>query len=283
MRPHYALWLKYSELFAAILQIVATKNFSALPSYEDFLKNPNSFLPSLKDIEGNFNISINQVNSSAVLLASTLLTRLRTQASYFAFTDYLIRKNLSAVVDMPALPIYMDAHGALMFSYLDELVYHHATFASFFALQRSLARIQLPEGGTLLDATLISLHTDFDRRPFHEPLPLNQTQPLAIGTDHGSTASLLLAGYGIQGERVVGGVHDGPGGTHSRAFPDLEKTPYLSPLPINPSDGKVSSSGRVPNILSVAPTLLSAFDAVLPAQQVTEFGVVPAVIKKESG
>jgi hypothetical protein len=259
----------------------AARHYSPLPSYEAFKSAPSSYLGSLADIAAN----PPQANTPAALTASNVsaaanfyLNRLRTQSWYYAFADFLVRRELSAVVDVPAWPGEMDAHGALVGSYLDETLSLQFTFGLFFALQRSLRTVPITGGGNLLDMTTIALHTEFDRYPYHESKTYEQRSlVLPIGTNHAPSASILLAGAGIQGGRVVGGVHEGPASLG--AFP---RGSYLEPLPIDHQSGQVSASGKKANILSIAPTVLAAFGGTLPPQQLTDFGVIPAVLKPRS-
>jgi hypothetical protein len=270
---HFNVARNYSSIFTAL----GNQNFSALPSYSDFIRDPSRYVTGLKDIETNPFVQAN------IEPERTFFNNLLTQASNYAFVDFLIRKNLSAVVDAPAWVGYNDAHGEAMPSYLRELITTHATFTCFFALQRSLAAVPLPEGGTLLDVTMIAFSTDFDRMAFHEPREFDGSlvgKSIDVGTNHGFTASVLLAGYGVQGGKVVGDVHTGPN-MHA-LFPEPNYK-YLGPLPIDLQSGAVSPSGKMVNILAVAPTILSAFGATLPAQQVTDAVAVPAVVRKPSG
>jgi hypothetical protein len=275
---------KYDATFESLLRVLPS--YAGLPDYREFRADPNRYLASLRDIEENPSfVSKGEHfygNSTAIAHSAIgWLDRLRTQAGYYAFADFLIRRNLSAVVDVPAWPGMVDAHGGSAGDYLSELLSHHLTFAQFFAFQRSLQSVSLPEGGTLLDATLMVCHTEFDRKIHHEAKQSPGEADGPIGTDHGGTASVLMAGYGVQGGRIVGGVHEG---LHSGS----PTAPFLNgvfsgPLPIDPASGLPSPSGQVPNILSLAPSMVAAFGATLPAQQVTDFKAIPALLRGEKG
>ena len=265
---------KYSDLLNGFQ--IAYAHYSALPDYETFRTSPSSFAASLADISG----SPTHVGSRSDLSTGRIpdkllsyLTQLRAQADYYAFADFLIRRNLSAVVDVPAWPgisistgwqTTIDAHGGDI-NYCLELITMHATFAMFFGMQRSFQSVSVAEqGGTLLDCTTIALHTEFDRFAYHEMKTLAEhsagTQ-VATGTNHAPSASLLLAGYHVAGGRVIGGVHEGP--NMASSFPSQS---YLGPLPMDPQSGAVSSSGVVYDIQSIAPTLVDAFGAIFPIQ-----------------
>ncbi len=242
-------------------------------SFEAYQASPSSY--NLADINSN-PPSIPSICWSD----SRAIGRLRSQAHFYALADFLIRRNLSAVVDVPGWPGMIDAHGGDD-NFMAELVSMHITQSLFFAMQRSFQAVTVPDqGGTLLDCTLIALHTEFDRYAYHESMIYTdhtKTDKSAVraGTNHANSASILLAGYNIAGGRVVGGVHEGPASL--APFPGQG---YLDPLPIDPSTGAVSSSGSLISILSIAPTLVDAFGTTLPPQQVTDSPIVPAVLNK---
>jgi hypothetical protein len=265
--------LTYRDLLQGFKDAVSF--YSLIPlTFEAYQASPSSF--NLGDINTNPSTvpSICWSNEKAI-------GRLRSQAATYALADFLIRRNLSAVVDVPGWQGMIDAHGGTDENYMEELVSMHISQSLFFAMQRSFQSISVPEqGGTLLDCTLIALHTEFDRFAYHETIgdtDALKTDKSAVraGTNHSNSASLMLAGYNIAGGRVVGGVHEGPG-----MLTSFSRINYLDPLPIDPNTGAVSSSGSLINILSIAPTLVDAFGTTLPPQQVTEYPLVPAVLNK---
>ena len=70
-------------------------SFTNLPGYSEFIQNPNAYIVGLRDIETN------PFARSKIEPERTFFGNLSTQASNYAFVDFLVRKNLSAVVDAP--------------------------------------------------------------------------------------------------------------------------------------------------------------------------------------
>src|SRR5262249_51961209 len=137
-------------------------------------------------------------------------------------------------------------------------------------------QVPLPQGGSLFDATLMIMHTELDRMPYIEPAPGGSYS--GPGTNHGFSASAILAGYGIRGGTVIGDVHPGP---FLQGFGD-PKAQYMQPLPIDPSTGlpkPLDQGGRVQTVKAIFPTVLGIFGAQVPMEQLTEFSAVQAVIK----
>jgi hypothetical protein len=205
---------------------------------------------------------------------SGIFTEIRSAAYNFALADFLVSQDLSAVVDIPA-PI-PDAHGAN----LNAVVKDAIAFAGFQLLMESFRGQILPDGKTLLENTLIVMHTELDREPF-----LTMADPGGAagnaGTNHGYTTSMIMAGYGIRKGTVVGELHRGPMDVANfglpQAYPPSVK--YATPLPIDVKTGKISSGGRVITTKAIFPTILAIFGVPVPPQQITEFGPLAAVIK----
>jgi hypothetical protein len=264
----------------------ASYYYSELPTFDSFQASLSSYVtprsPVSSDPLRDITLDPPSVASPSLLAAGkvslaavVLIRRLRSQAWFYAFADFLIRKNLSAVVDIPAWSGMLDAHGGSLGCYLDDFLNQQFTQGLYFAMIRSLKSVALDTGGTLLDITTLSLHSEFDRLPFHESKGFGDgSKNLQIGTNHSNTASVLLAGYGINRGRVVGGVHEGPNMTD--LFPGRN---YLDPLPVNLSTGRPDAGGQVPNILSLCPTLVAVFGGSLPPQQTTDYGAIPAILK----
>jgi hypothetical protein len=100
------------------------------------------------------------------------------------------------------------------------------------------------------------------------------------GQAHGVTASVIMAGMGVQRGRVVGDVGRGP--IENAAFRDQEGNPrpWQKALPIDYATGVAKPDGKYTSIQSIFPTVCSIFGALVPANQLTEFEPVSAVIRK---
>jgi hypothetical protein len=267
----------YATRYSGILSEIGSleTRLTPLPDLEGFLANPAPHLAALEEVNSIWTV-IGADNYSPYTPSFVSVRGLETSAFNYAMADYLIRSNHTAVIDLPGWPGLCDAHGGAVGTNLDELLNMIATFALFRAMIRSFKRVPLPEGGTLFDATLIALHTEFDRWPYHNARGYTNAG-YNPGTNHADTASVVLAGMGIQGGRVVGRMHEGPK-IHGAEFGDG----YLRPLPIDVRTGlplPVSQGGRVISTLAVMPTIMAAFGVAIPLQQITDWEAIPAVLR----
>jgi hypothetical protein len=269
----------------------AHRNFYHDLPFSDFNKIKLAPLPTWEQVVKSLEIYKNDLNdflqdmtrnSAQIHFTSNYYWRRMVRQAYayaFAFADFLVRKDLSAVVDVPAWEGISDWHG----EHMEELYVLIGAFAGFNEMIKSLKEISLPgQGGTLFDATFMTLHTEFDRWAFHEPKGETASRlgiPQHIGTNHGSTASLLMAGYGVNRGKVVGEIHQGAGlhGAYG-----LSSNDYLRPLPIDPKTGQVkpiSEGGQKISTLAILPTILKMFGVQVPLQQITNWEAIDAVIK----
>lgn len=180
----------------------------------------------------------------------------------FALADFLVRSDISAVVDIPHFMSDAQSHH----NWFTPFTQNVAAFGAYHELITSLKEVPLTSGSSLLDQTLIVMHTEVDRTLAH-----NIGEP---GTDHGESASVLLAGHRVNGGRVVGDISWGP----------LEDTNFKgvslgAPLPINLDTGIPAPDGTPVSTKSLFPTVLSIFGAPVPTQQITEAKSIPAIIK----
>mgnify|MGYP006284094693 CR=1 FL=1 len=184
----------------------------------------------------------------------------------FALADFLVTHDLAAVVDVPAPGA--DYHDRNDMDFIDTT----AGLACLRALIIKLKSTPAPDGsGDLLNSTLIVYTSEFDRqiaRTVNQP-----TFTSRPGTNHGSTASVIMAGYGANGGKVIGGRGTGPNGAYGGAGT------FLEPLPIDPQSGLPSASGKSTSQFSVLPTVLAIFGVNVPSQQVTEWDAVKPAIK----
>jgi hypothetical protein len=194
----------------------------------------------------------------------------RGLAFNFAMANYLVENDIAGVVDIPGT-LGGDAHGGNLISILVATF----TLAGFRLLMENLRNHILPNGQTLLQATTLIMHTEMDREPQLTPSTPGGGDGVP-GTNHGYSTTAILAGGGIRGGTVVGDLHRGP--EHLNAYGQGWRTP----LPIDVHTGKpkpLSDGGRLISTKAIFPTILAAFGVTIPAQQITDYDAVPAVLK----
>ncbi len=193
----------------------------------------------------------------------------------FAMAAYLVRENLSAVVDFRdgyGMGVVSDAHGNVVPGLAMDMVF----MAGFQELMRYLDEYkEANPGETLLDATHIVMHTEMDRTAWIG----GNSIVAGNGTNHAErSTSVIMAGYGVHGGRIIGDNHKGP--NDANQFQGLG---FTHPLPIDVGTGLPNANGKLVTIKSLAPTMLAMFDAPLPFNQISDEDAVPAVIKKKMG
>jgi hypothetical protein len=187
----------------------------------------------------------------------------------FALAEFLVRKCKAWVVDLPGA--FVDGHE----DNANERIGLLATMACY---RRLLAGLKATEtspgsGKSLLDITTVVMFTEFDRSPY---LSFSANGPNNNpGTGHGVSASVLMAGAGVRGGKVVGGLKQGDANGFHKAF----SQEFYHPLPIDLSTGRPSPSGKLAYIENFFPTMCSLMNVSLPAQQQTQDGPIPLVIK----
>jgi hypothetical protein len=127
-------------------------------------------------------------------------------------------------------------------------------------------------GNNFLQHTTVVMTTEFDRTA----LVYQSVAGSFPGTNHGNTASVILAGRGIRGGAVVGDFKTAPGaaGIYS-SHPGVE---FQSGLPINLKTGLPDPSGTLVTSKSIFTTMLGIMGVEVPAQQITGGICVPAVL-----
>jgi hypothetical protein len=183
-------------------------------------------------------------------LASSLYNELDQLAFQLAMAEYLIVNDLSAVIDLPTLGLdyHNDSAG--------EAGRVLGIMMGFRELMRRL-KAQPYGSGSLFDCTTFALHTEFTRSPF---LNHEATEFSIAGSGHWEGwTSMMLAGAGVSGNKMVGGYMTSPTAIDSPyRGNNLE---VFSGLPINPASGlpDFGPNGRMMTTEQIFPTLLSIF------------------------
>lgn len=183
----------------------------------------------------------------------------------YAVADFLVRYDLSAVVDATAR--LGDFHDDNHRDFLQVM----ASLACFKELIGSLKAtpVSPTSSQSLFDVTTVMMSTEFDRTIHRYPQNSNGFP----GTNHGVTSSTILTGYGVNSGKIVGARGSGPLGPFASAGG------YLQPLPIDFRTGKPSASGQIVNNTAIQPTILQIFGQSQPQQQNIGEKAVDAVIK----
>jgi hypothetical protein len=203
--------------------------------------------------------------------SSPLRVRIRGAAFPYALAEFLVTRNLSRVLDIGPSMLNDDAHAFNAQEFNTNVI----KYSMFRALMRRLAAVECPGTGgqSFLDNTTLLLTTEFDREPV---LSLGVPgQP--FGTNHGASASFILAGAGIRGGTVIGDFKTAPG-AYGR-YAQFANTRMCGPLPIDLTTGAVDPNGRLVTTKSFFPTVMAMFGVAIPAQQLTEGIPVPAVMR----
>jgi hypothetical protein len=185
-----------------------------------------------------------------------------------AVAQYLVTQDLSAVVDCTVR--FGDFHNSNHVDFLQVVV---ATSA----LRKLLATLRTTpvaagSSESLLDVTTVVMSTEFDRTVNRYP----QDPAGAPGTNHGATVSMILAGYGVNRGKIIGGRGSGPAGT----FGGLgAANRFNGPLPIDLTTGLPSGSGTLVDNGTIHPTILKIFGLIQPSQQFIGAQTLNAVIR----
>jgi hypothetical protein len=216
-------------------------------------------------------------------------------ATSYAMADFLVRKDISAVVDIApgmgwqatdiGIPRGDDCHNSV----LPHSIHMAIVLTGYRTLMRSLAAVPLHgpgnqgsasnAGASILDVTSITMTTDFDRQPSYSGDGVAAVTP--PGNGHWSTASVVMAGGLVRGGTVVGAVRTGLESSASGTgfgSPVNGPSPFAYALPID-STGRKSPSGTIIGCGALFPTMLSMYGVAVPLRQTTESVAFPAVIK----
>ncbi|MBC7396848.1 MAG: DUF1501 domain-containing protein, partial [Bdellovibrionales bacterium] len=191
----------------------------------------------------------------------------------FALAAYLVRQNLSAVVDFRegvGMGVVDDAHGNVLPGLAKEMVF----FIGYHELMLYLDEYkEANPGETLLDATHIVMHTEMDRTPN----VAGNAFVAGNGTNHAQkSTTVLMAGYGVNGGRVIGDNHKGANDANQ-----FTSQGFTHALPIDLGTGLPNERGKLVTIKTLAPTMLAMFDTALPFNQISDEDALPAAIKKD--
>lgn len=173
-------------------------------------------------------------------------------AFQLAMAEYLVANDLSAVVDIPTIPL--DFHNDLG----GECGRVLGIMMGFVELMRRLKTRQIGSTGkSVFDCTTMVMHSEFDRTAY---LYNEGTNYRLSGSGHweGYT-SMILAGAGVNANRMIGGYMTSPTASES-PYRGLPFQPHTG-LPINPNTGQIdtSASGKKMTTEQIFPTLLSLF------------------------
>ena len=182
-------------------------------------------------------------------------------AFYGALTEFLIRRDLASVITFKYDSD--DRHGvkaAHNGGLIGEGNLQAAFGVLFTGLMYRLKKVSIGGGKTLLDQTLLTTYSEFDRTEFDDG---------AGGSDHGRGHTLLMAGGPNSG--VKGGVVTGRSGLYPGARGIGGVTDAFSNLRMNP-DGtpNLDNSGLALSSSYIMPIILRMMGANLPPQQITE-------------
>ena len=173
-------------------------------------------------------------------------------AFQLAMAEYLVANDLSAVVDIPTIPL--DFHNDLG----GECGRVLGIMMGYVELMRRLKTYQVGSTGkSVFDCTTLVLHSEFDRTAY---LYNEGTNYRLSGSGHweGYT-SMILAGSGVNSNRMIGGYMTSSTAPNS-PYQGLPFQPHTG-LPIHPFTGQIdtSSSGKKMTTEQIFPTLLSLF------------------------
>lgn len=211
----------------------------------------------------------------------------------YALSEFLLKKQLSRVINFsygftfPPDIMPLNVGGDFHANNESDLMLTAMNFGLFRELMRGLAAAPAPgsNGKSLLDMTTLVLATEMDRTA--TVFPGNPTLAHVPGSNHGASASILMAGYGVNSGKVIGDFKMAPFGYGSSKYGDVFKSLVFEgsggpgiPLPIDFNTGQPDINGKFVEMGNIFPTLVSIFDVPIPSNQITDHPVVPAAIKK---
>lgn len=187
----------------------------------------------------------------------------------FALAEFLVAKDLSAVVATPGMT--GDNHEFDDNHYLNMC----ATYCCFRQLVQNLGATPDPSrpGQSLLDCTTIAMESDFDRT--YDCSWLSASNVARPGTAHGASASVVMAGARINTGRVFGDVQTGATGVYT----SFNSVPFANPLPVDPAKGIPATNGILYSERALLPTMLAIFGIPVPSQQLTDQVALSAIVR----
>jgi hypothetical protein len=188
----------------------------------------------------------------------------------FALADFLVRNDLSAVVD---LSVWCgDYHNENDTQALRMLV----VYAGVQLLISRLRTTELPDqsGRSILDVTTLAMVSEFDRSPTLSALSAGSLN--RPGTNHHGSVSVFLAGAGVPAGKTSGGFSNG----HPDHAP-FAKFGAFGPVPMDRDTGQPSINGEMISARTIFPTMLEIFGAASYSQIGTNgLRAVPALLRK---
>lgn len=178
-------------------------------------------------------------------------------AFYGAMTEFLIRRDLASVISFGYNS--GDRHGVNKTGgYLAEAQVQASYGSVMMGLVHRLKKIDIGNGKTLLDQSLILSTSEFDRSSFDDSLG---------GSDHAGYHTILMAGSGYKG--VVGGQSMNSGMYSGYTNIDGNKGQFGC-LTVKPDGTPDPSGSGVPlSVSAVSPMVIKMMGAALPSQQIT--------------
>ncbi len=247
------LWLRY---FKAMKQEAVDQIASGYGVIGDFKTEIKNALTPLSNFTVSTTADLTTATSDFYILSA------RNTAWLYAMSAFLVINDLSAVVDLH--PSGGDNHTGISSDYLARMF----GFVGFRELTRHLSTVSNPDGGTMLDATLLTYTSEFDRTSIF----IAETNG-GWGTGHGTNFSAIIAGHKTNTGKIVGGVRMGD----STSIP-VELRGIDGAVGTDPNTGAVTGGDPL-NPKSLLPTVLQMFGVPVPAQQITECTAIPALIK----
>ena len=172
----------------------------------------------------------------------------------FALAEFLVVNDLSAVVDIQLAGTDHHRNNSR------DIHKHIINMSALNTLMKNLNNVT-HQGASLMDKTLITVGTEFDRsiaRGLENPMGPD------VGAGHGPTNSFLLAGLGVNGGKVCGHRMNAKTGDLSH----IENVSFGRAVPLDLKTGQPSNEGHVFSNYSLMPTIAAIFDISIPMQQV---------------
>ncbi len=256
------IWLRH---FNALKQEASDQLASGYGVIGDF---KNDISGTGFNTEGGFITQYTQLAGTTLTTATMTTTQTglaevaRAMSWNFALAEFLVVNDLSACVDFSASG--WDSHTILA----GPGVRSTLAMAGVRELIRKLGSTPNPDAtGTLLDCTLISYGSEFERQARFS------VDSGFWGTGHGATFSMMLAGHRTNGGKLYGSCTLGEQAT------GVYKGTYGIPIPLDASTGESGPTTNSMSAFSVFPTILDLIGVPIPLQQVTESKSVPILIK----
>jgi len=267
---------------AAFLAIIAAYQTAAINALNNFYNTYGSSVVNASPSYGNhFQGAFGSLGSDMAVpltgaltfagIASTALGQNIAQAAYsFALAEYLVINGLSRVIDVGPFCLNFDGHSDNGSELVNLLVKYSMLQAIIRRMGNAAITGTVPGTAShnyLQHATIV-MTTEFDRTPFVDE-ELSGTYP---GTNHGATASVIMAGRGVNVGKVFGDWMPAQG-AYGKYAAFASAASYAGPLPVDPVTGAPSPSGVIWTSKAIFNTVMAIFGVAIPGEQIT--GAVP--------